>query len=471
LKNYTNLTEVQQNIKDGNINLPNIVESYLQKIKSSKLNAFLEIFEEDVLSQAKLVQDKIMNNTAGKLAGMVLGIKDNMSYNGHKVSASSKILEGFESIYNATAIQRLLDEDVIIIGRLNCDEFAMGSSNENSAFGAVAHPLDADYVPGGSSGGSAVAVAADLCMASLGSDTGGSIRQPASLCNVIGLKPTYGRISRYGLLAYASSFDQIGTFTKNTEDAARLLEVMSGADDYDSTVSFKGVDDYRPKKSDVKYTISYIKEAVEHEGNDPEIVAAMKSRLEKLENAGHTVKAVSFPYLKYMVPAYYVLTTAEASSNLARYDGIRFGYRSGQSQDIESTYVKSRSEGFGKEVQRRIMLGAFVLSSGYYDAYYAKAQKVRRLIKTETSKILQKSDFILLPTTPTTAFKKDGIKDPIKMYLQDIFTVHANLAGMPAISLPLDQHSNGFGFGTQLIANQFDEKKLLNFSEELMNNF
>jgi aspartyl-tRNA(Asn)/glutamyl-tRNA(Gln) amidotransferase subunit A len=471
LKNYTNLTEVQQNIKDGNINLPNIVESYLQKIKSSKLNAFLEIFEEDVLSQAKLVQDKIMNNTAGILAGMVLGIKDNMSYNGHKVSASSKILEGFESIYNATAIQRLLDEDVIIIGRLNCDEFAMGSSNENSAFGAVAHPLDADYVPGGSSGGSAVAVAADLCMASLGSDTGGSIRQPASLCNVIGLKPTYGRISRYGLLAYASSFDQIGTFTKNTEDAARLLEVMSGADDYDSTVSFKGVDDYRPKKSDVKYTISYIKEAVEHEGNDPEIVAAMKSRLEKLENAGHTVKAVSFPYLKYMVPAYYVLTTAEASSNLARYDGIRFGYRSGQSQDIESTYVKSRSEGFGKEVQRRIMLGAFVLSSGYYDAYYAKAQKVRRLIKTETSKILQKSDFILLPTTPTTAFKKDGIKDPIKMYLQDIFTVHANLAGMPAISLPLDQHSNGFGFGTQLIANQFDEKKLLNFSEELMNNF
>ncbi|MFT4661660.1 MAG: aspartyl-tRNA(Asn)/glutamyl-tRNA(Gln) amidotransferase subunit A [Patiriisocius sp.] len=471
MKNYTNLTEVQQNIKDGNINLPNIVESYLQKIKSSKLNAFLEIFEEDVLSQAKLVQDKIMNNTAGKLAGMVLGIKDNMSYNGHKVSASSKILEGFESIYNATAIQRLLDEDVIIIGRLNCDEFAMGSSNENSAFGAVAHPLDADYVPGGSSGGSAVAVAADLCMASLGSDTGGSIRQPASLCNVIGLKPTYGRISRYGLLAYASSFDQIGTFTKNTEDAARLLEVMSGADDYDSTVSFKGVDDYRPKKSDVKYTISYIKEAVEHEGNDPEIVAAMKSRLEKLENAGHTVKAVSFPYLKYMVPAYYVLTTAEASSNLARYDGIRFGYRSGQSQDIESTYVKSRSEGFGKEVQRRIMLGAFVLSSGYYDAYYAKAQKVRRLIKTETSKILQKSDFILLPTTPTTAFKKDGIKDPIKMYLQDIFTVHANLAGMPAISLPLDQHSNGFGFGTQLIANQFDEKKLLNFSEELMNNF
>ncbi|MFT6679450.1 MAG: aspartyl-tRNA(Asn)/glutamyl-tRNA(Gln) amidotransferase subunit A, partial [Granulosicoccus sp.] len=434
MKNYTNLTEVQQNIKDGNINLPNIVESYLQKIKSSKLNAFLEIFEEDVLSQAKLVQDKIMNNTAGKLAGMVLGIKDNMSYNGHKVSASSKILEGFESIYNATAIQRLLDEDVIIIGRLNCDEFAMGSSNENSAFGAVAHPLDADYVPGGSSGGSAVAVAADLCMASLGSDTGGSIRQPASLCNVIGLKPTYGRISRYGLLAYASSFDQIGTFTKNTEDAARLLEVMSGADDYDSTVSFKGVDDYRPKKSDVKYTISYIKEAVEHEGNDPEIVAAMKSRLEKLENAGHTVKAVSFPYLKYMVPAYYVLTTAEASSNLARYDGIRFGYRSGQSQDIESTYVKSRSEGFGKEVQRRIMLGAFVLSSGYYDAYYAKAQKVRRLIKTETSKILQKSDFILLPTTPTTAFKKDGIKDPIKMYLQDIFTVHANLAGMPAIS-------------------------------------
>ncbi|MFT4987146.1 MAG: aspartyl-tRNA(Asn)/glutamyl-tRNA(Gln) amidotransferase subunit A, partial [Flavobacteriales bacterium] len=432
MKNYTNLTEVQQNIKDGNINLPNIVESYLQKIKSSKLNAFLEIFEEDVLSQAKLVQDKIMNNTAGKLAGMVLGIKDNMSYNGHKVSASSKILEGFESIYNATAIQRLLDEDVIIIGRLNCDEFAMGSSNENSAFGAVAHPLDADYVPGGSSGGSAVAVAADLCMASLGSDTGGSIRQPASLCNVIGLKPTYGRISRYGLLAYASSFDQIGTFTKNTEDAARLLEVMSGADDYDSTVSFKGVDDYRPKKSDVKYTISYIKEAVEHEGNDPEIVAAMKSRLEKLENAGHTVKAVSFPYLKYMVPAYYVLTTAEASSNLARYDGIRFGYRSGQSQDIESTYVKSRSEGFGKEVQRRIMLGAFVLSSGYYDAYYAKAQKVRRLIKTETSKILQKSDFILLPTTPTTAFKKDGIKDPIKMYLQDIFTVHANLAGMPA---------------------------------------
>jgi len=469
LENYTNIADLQREIKEGKVQITEILDHFLGKIASSDHNAFLEVFTESSKEKARQVQEKINNNSAGKLAGMIIGIKDNLAYKGHKVSASSKILAGFESIYNATAIQRLLDEDAIIIGRLNCDEFAMGSSNENSAYGSVSHPERKDYVPGGSSGGSATAVGAGLCHASLGSDTGGSIRQPASFCDVIGLKPSYGRISRYGLLAYASSFDQIGSFTTSIEDASLLLEVMAGNDENDSTVSSKKVDDYLPVKPGQKYKISYIKEAIEHEGNDPEIVKAITDRLDAIKKMGHEVKPVSFPYLDYMVPAYYVLTTAEASSNLARYDGIRYGYRSGEAVDIESTYVKSRSEGFGKEVKRRIMLGSFVLSSGYYDAYYSKAQKVRNKIRQETNKILEESDFILLPTTPTTAFQQGAIKDQIKMYLQDIFTVHANLCGLPAISLPLDKHSNGLGFGTQLIGSAFNEKDLLQFSSELLN--
>lgn len=449
------------------------MQSFLERIsQNTHLNAFLEVFDEEALSLASKIDEKIKAGTANKLAGLVIGIKDNICYKNHKVSASSKILVGFESLYDATVMERLKKEDAIIIGRLNCDEFAMGSSNENSAFGNVLNPLDNSRVPGGSSGGSTAAVAADLCLAALGSDTGGSIRQPASFCGVVGLKPTYGRVSRYGLIAYASSFDQIGPITKNIEDAARIMEVIAGADDYDSTVSSKSVPAYSKEMAfNGSAKIAYIKDCLENEGLDPEIKQGINDIIAELKNEGHVVEAVDFPFLEYLVPSYYVLTTAEASSNLSRFDGIHYGYRSPAAFDLESTYKKSRSEGFGKEVKRRIMLGTFVLSAGYYDAYYSKAQKVRRLLHDKTQEILASYDFILMPSTPGTAFEiGKKTSDPIVMYLEDIFTVQANLTGVPAISLPLGKHSNGLPFGVQLMANKFEESKLLAFSQHLMKN-
>ncbi|HXP52674.1 MAG TPA: Asp-tRNA(Asn)/Glu-tRNA(Gln) amidotransferase subunit GatA, partial [Bacteroidia bacterium] len=415
----------------------------------------------------------IKQGKAGKLAGMVIGIKDNLCYKGHKVSASSKILEGFESLYTATVVERLIAEDAIIIGRCNCDEFAMGSSNEKSAYGKVLNPHDNKRVPGGSSGGSTAAVAANLCLAALGSDTGGSIRQPASFCGVVGMKPTYGRVSRYGLLAYASSFDQVGPLTNNVEDAALILEVMAGKDEYDSTLSQKPVPAYSSelKKVDTKkLRIAYLKDCVEHTGLDPEIRAQLEKTISDLKKQGHVVEPASFPLTDYAVPSYYVLTTAEASSNLSRYSGINYGHRSSKATDLESTYKKSRTEGFGKEVKRRIMLGTFVLSSGYFDAYYSKAQKVRRLFSEQTEAILKDYDLILLPSTPGTAFLfGQNDQDPVKMYLEDIFTVQANITGLPAISLPLGKHSNGLPFGVQLMGKRHDELTLLAFSEYLMN--
>lgn len=468
---YSNFSELKKELNDRSTSCVEVVSYYISQIEEKKhLNAFLEVFEESALSKAKEVDEKIASGTAGKLAGFVIGIKDNLCYEGHKVSSSSKILEGFESLYSATAIERLLAEDAIIIGRLNCDEFAMGSSNENSSLGNVLNPIQEDKVPGGSSGGSAVSVAAGLCMASLGSDTGGSIRQPASFCGVVGVKPTYGRISRWGLLAYASSFDQIGPFTTNVKDAALLTEVMAGKDEYDSTVSSMEVDTYSSVLPlNRKLTIGIPKEVIHSEGLNPEIKESVFAWVEKLKEKGHTVKEFDFPYLDYMVPTYYVLTTAEASSNLSRYDGVHFGYRSPNANDIDSTYVLSRTEGFGEEVKRRIMLGTFVLSSGYYDAYYTKAMKVRRVIQDKTKEVFNECDFILGPTTPDTAFKiGENVTDPITMYLQDIFTVHANLAGNPSISLPLGKHSNGLPFGVQLMAKPFAEKELFAFSEEMM---
>jgi aspartyl-tRNA(Asn)/glutamyl-tRNA(Gln) amidotransferase subunit A len=444
----------------------------LGQIEAKKrLNIFLEVFTESVLAQAELVDQKIKSGTAGRLAGMVIGLKDNLAYKGHHVSAASKILEGFESLYTGTAVERLLKEDAIIIGRLNCDEFAMGSSNENSAFGPVLNPINEKMVPGGSSGGSAAAIAANLCTVALGSDTGGSIRQPASFTGTIGFKPTYGRISRYGLLAYASSFDQIGPFSTTVEDTALVTEIMSGKDEFDSTLRQTEAEHYSldfPK--DKKLKIAYIQECIENDGIDPEIKARVLAIIDQLKAAGHSVNPVSFPFLNQMVPTYYVLTTAEASSNYSRYDGVHFGYQSKNAVGIEDTYKKSRSEGFGDEVKRRIMLGTFVLSHGYYDAYYTRGQKVRRVIQNKTNEIFADHDFVILPTTPCTAFeigKNSG--DPITMYLQDIFTVHANLAGNPAISLPLGQHSNGLPFGIQVMGNHFDEAVLLSFSNHLMN--
>ncbi len=464
---YRTFAEVKKAITSG-VSVLEIVENYISKIKeNSDLNAFLEVFEDSARQKAVEVDQRIKDGTAGRLAGMVIGLKDNLCYTDHKVSASSKILQNFESLYTGTAVQRLIDEDAIIIGRLNCDEFAMGSSNENSAFGPVKNPLNKNLVPGGSSGGSAAAVAAGLCTATLGSDTGGSIRQPASFTGTFGLKPTYGRISRHGLIAYASSFDQIGPFTNSIEDSALLLEIMAGKDEYDSTVSSKKIENYASFEKPAKLKIAVLQESLETEGVDSEVVTKMNQIIEKLKADGHEVENVSFPYLEYMVPTYYVLTTAEASSNLSRFDGVHYGYRSTEAVGVEATYVNSRSEGFGPEVKRRIMAGTFVLSNEFYDAYYTKGQKVRRVLKDKTDEIYKNFDMMILPTTPSTAFPLNALKDPIQMYLQDIFTVHANLTGNPAISLPLGQHSNGMPFGIQVMADHFKEKELFNFSSYL----
>ena len=390
------------------------------------LNAFLELFPESALAQAARVDERIANGSAGPLAGVVLSIKDNLCYKDHKVSASSRMLEGFTSLYTATALERLLAADAVIVGRTNCDEFAMGSSNENSAYGPVKNPLDHSKVPGGSSGGAASSVAAGIVHAALGSDTGGSIRQPASFTGTVGLKPTYGRISRYGLIAFASSFDQIGPFTQNVEDCAALYTAMAGSDPKDSTTSHKPVEPVTLVHPG-KLRIGYYREGLERAGMDPEIVAHLQAQIDRLSAEGHTMVPLNVPLLDHQVPTYYILATAEASSNLARFDGIHYGHRSKAAKGVEETYRLSRSEGFGPEVKRRILLGTFVLSAGYYDAYYAQAQRVRRMLRDATLAALQEVDLILSPTCTTTAFSHGEISDPVAMYLQDIFTVQANL--------------------------------------------
>ncbi|MBS1647808.1 MAG: Asp-tRNA(Asn)/Glu-tRNA(Gln) amidotransferase subunit GatA [Bacteroidetes bacterium] len=462
---FSNIAHLQNDLRAGNVTCQNLVQDFLVRIKEKKhLNIYLETFDNSALAQAKKVDEKIKAGTQGALAGVVLALKDNICYKGHRVSASSKILEHFTSLYSATVVERLLAQDAIIIGRTNCDEFAMGSSNENSAYGPVLNPVNEKTVPGGSSGGSAAAVAAHLCHAALGSDTGGSIRQPASFCGVVGLKPTYGRVSRWGLLAYASSFDQIGPLTHSVEDAALIMEIISGKDEHDSTSSSKKVDAY---SSDIniqnkKLKIAYIKDCLDNPSLDAEIKTGIEHIIHKLQQQGHVVEGVDFKELDYLVPTYYVLTTAEASSNLSRYGGVPYGYRSAQASDLESMYKKTRSEGFGKEVQRRIMLGTFVLSAGYYDAYYGKAQQVRRVVRDKTNAILKNYDLILTPATPATAFEH-GTKgaDPIKMYLEDIYTVQANIAGIPAISIPAGLTKNKMPFGLQLMAQPFAEHFLL----------
>ena len=481
---FSNIEEYHQQLLSGNTTCVAAVEHYLEKTKEMKrLNAFIEVFETEALEKAAALDASRQTGAlTGKLHGVVVAIKDVLCYKDHKVTAASKILEGFTSVYNATAIQRLLDEEAIIIGRCNCDEFAMGSTNENSSCGNVLNALDNTKVPGGSSGGSAVAVQAGMCMLSLGSDTGGSVRQPADFCGIVGFKPTYGRISRYGLIAYASSFDQIGIFSKTVEDIALALEVMSGADEYDSTAlntsldgvhlngkNKKGKESFLPI-ADRKFRIAYFKEAVDHPFMDKEIGAGIQDCLSSLQEDGHLVEPVEFNLLDHVVPAYYVLTTAEASSNLSRYDGVRFGHRTTKPvADLTEFYKLSRSEGFGKEVQRRILLGTFVLSAGYYDAYFSKAQQVRRLLIDKTTSIFSNYDAIILPTSPTTAFpigEKTG--DPVAMYLGDIFTVFANLTGIPGISLPLFEHSNGMPFGLQVLTNKLDEVTLFELSNLLM---
>lgn len=474
MKAYANFLEIQRDLKTGKVTCIELVNHHLTNIERKKhLNAFLSVYVKEARLRAGEVDLKIKNGKAGKLAGLVVGLKDVLCYQDHPLQASSKILDGFVSKFNGTAVQRLLDEDAIIIGRQNCDEFAMGSSNENSAFGPVLNDIDNARVPGGSSGGSAVAVMADMCQVSLGSDTGGSVRQPAAFCGIIGLKPTYSRISRHGLIAYGSSFDCIGVFSKNVEDAALVLEVIAGEDEYDSTVSRQSVPAYlkelssEPKR---KYKVAYMRDTLENGALQPEIKSSINKLLEKLKSIGHEVEAIDFPLNEYVLPTYYILATAEASSNLSRFDGVRYGYRSPNTSDLQSLYKKTRAEGFGKEVQRRILLGTFVLSASYYDAYYTKAQKVRRLIRNQTKEIFKKYDFVVMPTTPTTAFKVGShSENPVEMYLADLFSVQANVAGVPAISIPCGGDRQGLPIGVQVIADDFEEAKLFQFSKVLLN--
>ncbi len=467
---HQSIAQFHEEIENDLITCSALVENYLSRIRDHQhLNAFIELFAEEALARAKSLDEKKQHGEKrGKLFGVVIGIKDVICYKNHRISAGSAILKDFTSLYSATAIRKLLAEDAIIIGNLNCDEFAMGSSNEHSVYGNVLNALDENRVPGGSSGGSAVAVQAELCMLSLGSDTGGSVRQPADFCGIVGLKPTYGRISRFGLIAYASSFDQIGIFGRNADDLALLLEVISGPDEFDSTSSHQTVPAYS-KNLEVnrKFRIAYFKESLSHPSLDPEIQKEIKKMLKNFENDGHKVEGVDFDYLDYIVPAYYILTTAEASSNLSRYDGVKFGLRTEKNYlDITELYKKTRSEGFGKEVKRRIMLGTFVLSAGYYDAYYAKAQQIRNLIWQKTEEVFNKFDILVMPTVPAPAFRfGEKSNDPIEMFLADLFTVFANLAGIPGISLPLFRHSNGMPFGLQVMTSRFEELSLLQFSK------
>jgi len=462
LKKYSSLAEIQSLISKKQLHLSALLDYYFKQIEANKhLNAFNEVFFYSANDQAALIQKKIDNGTAGKLAGMVIGIKDNILYKDHATTASSKMLEGFISPYSSTVVERLLQEDAIIIGRLNCDEFAMGGSNETSYYGPVRNAADTERVSGGSSGGSAVAVQADLCLAALGTDTGGSVRQPAAFCGCIGLKPTYGRISRYGVISYASSFDQVGTLTSSISDAALLLEVLAGADEHDSTVSTLAVPAYTDQiNADEPKRIAVLKETLESEALDPEIKTSLLNAIEY----------VSFDLLDYLVPAYYVLTAAEASSNLSRYDGVHYGYRNTSALSLNDLYKKSRAEGFGEEVKKRILLGTFVLSAGYYDAYYQKAQQVRRLIRDKIEKLFLDFDVILLPVAPTPPFKiGENMNDPLVMYMADIFTVLASLTGIPAISIPLGNNSEGLPLSVQLMAKHFDENTLLSMSNSFLN--
>jgi aspartyl-tRNA(Asn)/glutamyl-tRNA(Gln) amidotransferase subunit A len=476
---FKNIESYHAQLQQQQTSCTEAVQHYLGLIETHKnLNAFIDLYSAEALEKAAILDaERASGKPLKKLHGVVIAIKDVICYRGHKVSAASSILENFTSLYTATALQHLLDEDAIIIGNCNCDEFAMGSTNENSKYGKVLNALDITKVPGGSSGGSAVAVQAGLCMLSLGSDTGGSVRQPADFCGIIGLKPSYGRLSRYGLIAYASSFDQIGIFGKNLADVALLLDTMSHNDPRDSTMALAPTKKLHPVNGEDqnKYKYCYFRQALDHPSLDQEIRQKIKALIGQLREDGHTVEEIDFDLLDYIVPAYYVLTTAEASSNLGRYDGVRYGHQSTETPvgaKLNEFYLNNRTEGFGLEVKRRIMLGTFVLSTGYYDAYYSKAQKIRTLLVQKMDNIFKDYHAILMPTSPQTAFEiGQNDKDPIAMYLADIYTVLANLTALPAISLPLFSHSNNMPFGLQVMTNKQDELSLLQISEGLLNQY
>lgn len=464
-------SSVRNKLSTGSLTCSDLVDSFLQKIEETQTNNwFVEVYSEEARERATEIDQKLKAGTAGRLAGMVIGVKDVIAHQGYGLQAASTILDGFTSEFTATALQRLIDEDVIVIGRQNCDEFAMGSSNEHGKYGSANNPHDADRVPGGSSGASAAAVAAGCCHASLGSDTGGSVRQPASFCGVVGLKPTYGRVSRWGLIAYASSFDQIGPIAHSVEDVALLLEIMSGPDGRDHTLNPQAVpftySEVAEKSQPLK--IGVIQETMSS-GLQPEVQQGMEELITQLKSEGHSVSMCSFPLLPHLVPCYYILTTAEASSNLNRFDGVHYGRRAENVSELVELYKESRTEGFGAEVQKRIMLGSFVLSEGHVDAYFTHAQKIRQRITDETMALFEEFDVLISPTSPTVAFKRgEKLDDPVTMYLSDVFTVHANLVGAPAISIPLGTDEKELPFGLQLMAAPWQEELLLSAANQLL---
>ena len=428
------------------------------------IKAFLVVEREEALKKAQEIDKKVKNGEKiPPLAGVAVAVKDIIATQGTETTCGSKILKGFIPPYDATVINRLKDAGAIIIGKTNMDEFAMGSSTENSAFGPTHNPWDLERVPGGSSGGSTAAVAADETFVALGTDTGGSVRQPASLCGMVGLKPTYGRVSRYGLVAYASSLDQIGPITKDVTDCALIMKVISGYDKMDSTSVNLGVPDYlKSCQAGIKDLKIGVPKEYFIEGIDREVKDALDKALKIFEKLGARIEEVSLPHTEYSLPTYYLIATAEASSNLARYDGVQYGYRTEDYEDLSSMYQKTRSEGFGSEVKRRIMLGTYALSSGYYDAYYLKAQKVRTLIKEDFDKAFSKYDILITPTSPTPAFKlNEKVSDPLTMYLSDIYTIPINLAGIPAISLNCGYSKNNLPIGLQIIGKHFSEETIL----------
>ncbi|MFQ6091813.1 MAG: Asp-tRNA(Asn)/Glu-tRNA(Gln) amidotransferase subunit GatA [bacterium] len=459
-------SSLKQKLLSGEVTAQEIVAATYRRIAETdgEINAFITLTEERATRQAQRVDERLRRGEpVGSLAGIPVAVKDNMCMEGVLTTCGSRILSNFVAPYDATVVRRLIEADAVIIGKTNMDEFAMGSSNENSYFGPVKNPHDHERIPGGSSGGSAAAVASGQAILALGSDTGGSVRQPAALCGVVGLKPTYGRVSRYGLVAYASSLDQIGPIAKTVEDCAMVLRVIAGHDPRDSTSVKAEVPSYSEALGGrLKGIRIGLPEEYFAEGLDPEVESAIRDAVEPLTDSGVSIESVSLPHTDYAVAAYYILATAEASSNLARYDGVRYGYRSPGDRGLIDLYIRSRSEGFGQEVQRRIMLGTYALSAGYYDAYYLKAQKVRTLIKEDFDRAFLTYDVLITPTSPTPAFKfGEKLDDPLTMYLSDIYTISANLAGLPAVSIPCGKTQSGLPIGLQITGKPFDEATVL----------
>ena len=459
--------ELQDKLKSKEISITDITKAYIERIeqKENDVQAFVTVLKDEALEQAKDIQEKVeTGKIKGEFAGIPIGIKDNMCTKGIKTTCSSRMLENFISPYDATVVEKIKNENIIDLGKLNMDEFAMGGSTEYSYFKKTKNPWNLNKVPGGSSGGSAAAVAANMVPWALGSDTGGSIRQPSSFCGVVGLKPTYGLVSRYGLVAFASSLDQIGPITKDVQDAAMLLNIIAGHDERDSTSANREKVDYtKALTGNVKGLKIGVPKEFFGEGINEEVKASLQKAIEKYKELGAQVEEFSLDIAKYALATYYIIACAEASSNLGRFDGIRYGYRTPEYKDLKDLYRKSRSEGFGPEVKRRIILGTYVLSSGYYDAYYKKTQKVRTLVMNEFNKGFEKYDVILTPTSPTVAFDLGSkTNDPLEMYLADICTVSVNIAGLPGISIPSGVDSEGMPIGMQLIGNRFCEETILN---------